>query len=64
MAQEEVQGGAHAPDGGAAASGPDKQPWQEPKLTFVEPTLRRLGTVQVVTGADEGFFTSFNPSLG
>jgi hypothetical protein len=64
MEQAQGQGAAYAPDGGATAAGPAKQPWQEPKLTFVEPTLRRLGTVQAVTGDNEGFFTSFNPGLG
>jgi hypothetical protein len=31
-------------------SSPDKQPWQEPKLTFVEPKLTNHGTLAEITG--------------
>ena len=34
----------------------DKQPWQEPKLAFVEPKLTPHGELQKVTG---GFFGTF-----
>ena len=34
----------------------NKQPWQEPKLTFVEPKLTHYGTVQEVTGQSFGTF--------
>ena len=36
-----------------------KQPWQEPKLTFIEPTLTKHGTLQELTG--QGFFGGFSP---
>jgi hypothetical protein len=42
-----------------APSAPGKAPWQEPKLTFVEPTLTPHGTVQEVTG--QPFFRQFSP---
>jgi hypothetical protein len=44
------------PSGAPAASG--KVPWQEPKLTFVEPTLTTHGTIQEVTAS---FFQQFSP---
>jgi hypothetical protein len=37
----------------------NKRPWQEPKLTFVEPTLTKHGTLQELTG--QGFFGGFSP---
>jgi hypothetical protein len=42
----------------SATSG--KEPWQEPKLTFVEPTLTKHGSLQEVTG--QGFFGGFTPT--
>jgi hypothetical protein len=41
-----------------AAASPDKQPWQDPKLTFVEPTLTKHGDLTAVTAA---FFGGFTP---
>jgi hypothetical protein len=41
----------------AAAPVPDKQPWQEPRLAFVEPKLTQHGALQEVTG----FFGTFTP---
>jgi hypothetical protein len=38
---------------------PDKQPWQEPKLAFVEPKLTKHGELTAVTG--QGFFGTFVP---
>jgi hypothetical protein len=38
---------------------PSKQPWQEPKLTFIEPTLTKHGTLHELTG--QGFFGGFSP---
>jgi hypothetical protein len=35
-----------------------KQPWQEPKLTFVEPKLTKHGNLEEVTSA---FFGGFTP---
>ncbi len=49
---QEPQDSASAP-----ASTPEKQPWQEPKLTFVEPMLTSHGTLEDVTG----FFGGFSP---
>ena len=37
----------------------DKQPWHEPKLTFVEPTLTVHGDLTQVTG--QGYFGGFTP---
>jgi hypothetical protein len=42
-----------------APSTPGKAPWQEPKLTFVEPTLTPHGTLQEVTG--QPFMRTFSP---
>jgi hypothetical protein len=51
----------HAPEAppSVATSASGKAPWQEPKLTFVEPTLTPHGTVQEVTG--QSFFRQFSP---
>ena len=43
---------------GSSRPAPGKQPWQEPKLTFVEPTLTKHGTLQELTG--QGFFGGFH----
>jgi hypothetical protein len=37
----------------------DRQPWNEPKLTFVEPQLTAHGDLKKVTG--QGFFGGFTP---
>ena len=37
----------------------DKQPWQEPKLAFVEPKVTSHGDLKQVTG--DGFFGGFTP---
>ena len=52
MEQEPVQRTARvqAEPGAAAPSAEDKQPWQEPKLTFIEPKLTHHGWMQEVTG--------------
>jgi hypothetical protein len=34
------------------------QPWEEPKLTFIEPTLTNHGPLEAVTA---GFFGGFTP---
>jgi hypothetical protein len=36
------------------------QPWEEPKLTFIEPTLTKHGRLEEVTGQG-GFFGGFTP---
>ena len=58
MAQQPIRRTAHThgEPGAAALSADDKQPWQEPKLTFVEPKLTHHGTVQEVTGQSFGTF--------
>jgi hypothetical protein len=43
----------------AAAGSHGQQPWEEPKLTFVEPKLTKHGTLEEVTTA---FFGGFTPS--
>jgi hypothetical protein len=51
-----------AQEGGAPlAPMSTKQPWQEPKLTFIEPTLTKHGTLEEVTGAAPPVFGSFTP---
>ena len=37
----------------------ERQPWQEPKLAFVEPKLTPHGDLKQVTG--QGFFGGFTP---
>ena len=44
----------------AGVPSPDKQPWQEPKVAFVEPKLTPHGTLTEVTGQG-GFFGTFTP---
>ena len=39
----------------------DKKPWEEPKLTFVEPKLTRHGSLEKLTGMPNGFFGGFSP---
>jgi hypothetical protein len=39
---------------------PGKQPWQEPKLAFIEPRLTNHGRLKDITG-QEGFFGGFSP---
>ena len=58
MATDPVE--SHDPEQNAPpdATTQDKRPWQEPKLTFVEPKLTRHGEVQHVTA---GFFGTFVP---
>jgi hypothetical protein len=42
----------------AVSPAPEQQPWEEPKLAFVEPTLTPHGELHKVTG---GFFGTFTP---
>jgi hypothetical protein len=58
MEQQPVQRTTHSHEerGAVAAPGEHKQPWQEPKLEFVEPKLTHHGTVQEVTGQSFGTF--------
>jgi hypothetical protein len=44
-------------EGSAALLSGGKKPWQEPKLTFVEPKLTQHGKLEEVTG----FFGGFSP---
>jgi len=37
----------------------ERQPWQEPKLAFVEPKLTAHGDLKKITG--QGFFGAFTP---
>lgn len=53
MAHEHVE---HVQPAGQQES--EKQPWQEPKLTFVEPKLTIHGKLEEVTA---GFFGPFSP---
>jgi hypothetical protein len=58
MEEQSVQRTAHPDEepGAAATSPENKQPWQDPKLVFVEPKLTHHGTVQEVTGQSFGTF--------
>jgi hypothetical protein len=47
---------AHEEPGAESFLAEGKQPWQEPKLTFIEPKLTHHGTVQEVTGQSFGTF--------
>jgi hypothetical protein len=49
------QGGGEA----AAAGSHGQQPWEEPKLTFLEPKLTKHGPLEEVTTV---FFGGFAPS--
>lgn len=48
----------HEGEGSAAPPTEGKQPWQEPKLAFVEPKLTKHGDLKEVTS---GFFCAFEP---
>jgi hypothetical protein len=48
----------HKEDRTASNPTPEKQPWQEPKLAFVEPKLTPHGKLEHMTG---GFFGTFTP---
>jgi hypothetical protein len=58
MEQQPLQPTAHTNEEPDAAAPPpeNKQPWQDPKLIFVEPKLTHHGTVQEVTGQSFGTF--------
>jgi hypothetical protein len=43
----------------SAAAAPEKAPWHEPKLTFVEPELKKQGDMTKLTG--QGFFGTVVP---
>jgi hypothetical protein len=44
--------------GTTASSDSSKEPWQEPKLAFIEPKLTKHGKLEEVTA---GFFGGFTP---
>ena len=46
---------------GTPSSPPDKKPWEEPKLAFVEPKLTKHGALEKVTHGPHGFFGQFSP---
>jgi hypothetical protein len=53
-APEDKQEGTGTPP----VSPADKKPWEEPKLTFVEPELTKHGKLDKIT---HGFFGTFSP---
>jgi hypothetical protein len=54
----ETSNSTHAPTGSEQlARAADKPPFEEPKLTFIEPKLTPRGDRREVTG----FFTTFSP---
>ena len=53
-----MAGQTSADSTGIAASGTGKKPWQDPKLSYVEPKLASLGRLTDVTN---GFFGTFSP---
>ena len=44
--------------GATASPDPSQEPWQEPKLVFLEPKLIKHGQLEEVTA---GFFGGFTP---
>jgi hypothetical protein len=56
--EDRLEDRAEAPDN---STSPDRQAWQEPKLTFLEPTLTSHGELTKVTGQ---FFGAFSPPPG
>jgi hypothetical protein len=58
MEKDKVQTAQHAQDGDTSLPS-GKKPWQEPKLTFVEPKLTKHGSLEKVTG--QSFFGPFTP---
>lgn len=62
MEQDVGRSSHHDQKEGGAALDPaaGKQPWQEPKLTFIEPTLTPHGRLEELTG--QGFFGGFSPA--
>jgi hypothetical protein len=60
QANRQQSSGTETDSSFAIGSSSDKQPWEQPKLTFVEPKLTRHGKLQEVTGQDgDGFFGGF-----
>jgi hypothetical protein len=56
-ASEEKQEGTGTP-----LSPPDKKPWEEPKVAFIEPKLTKHGDLEKITrGRKNGFFGPFSP---
>jgi hypothetical protein len=58
MAAEPVQPQHAEQDAPQDATIQDKRPWQEPRLTFVEPKLTKHGELQKMTA---GFFGTVVP---
>jgi hypothetical protein len=44
-----------------AVPAPDRKPWEEPKLDFVEPKLTKHGSLEKLTEGPNGFFGQFSP---
>lgn len=60
MDQATGQQASHEPEAPGATASPaaGKEPWQEPKLAFIEPKLIKHGQLEEVTA---GFFGGFTP---
>jgi hypothetical protein len=60
MDQTAVHQASQGGDASGAMADPAsaKEPWQEPKLTFLEPKLTKHGQLEDVTA---GFFNTFTP---
>jgi hypothetical protein len=59
MQNAEQSGESRQGAGEATADGSrGQQPWEEPKLTFLEPKLTKHGMLEDVTG----FFNTFTPT--
>jgi hypothetical protein len=56
---KDMQPRGAAPDGTTTRSAKAREPWHEPKLTFVEPKLTKHGELTEVTGQ---FFGGFSPT--
>ena len=60
MQDEKKELSSDQAEGQQSASTPTsgQEPWQEPKLAFIEPKLTKHGSLEEVTG---GFFGGFTP---
>ena len=63
MEEDRKESGEKPETTGAPGSTPDKKPWEEPRLDFVEPKLTKHGSLEKLTRMPngDGFFGGFSP---
>jgi hypothetical protein len=61
MKEEKEESGEKRESTANPGSPPDKKPWEEPKLDFVEPKLTKHGSLEKLTRMPNGFFGGFSP---